>query len=196
MVNGLGRPKVQVGQVLRREARWCALKPNAPVTGLIRLPLPVGKEPVVLGFPRGVRTLVEVGDFYHGGISLQEAVIPHAVSRAALGSTRLEVDVSVGTTDVVTGTIAVAVRPAPVRLFDQQPTRVRLWVERMSVPEDPVAEPVEVEVRADVNEIKPPLYLKEGSRIRAGTDLVLRVVDVENGREVATIPLRMLVDWD
>jgi hypothetical protein len=196
MVNGLGKPGVQVGQVLRREARWCALKPDAPISGLIRLPLPIGKQRAMLGFPHGVRTLVETGDFFHGGISLQETVIPYAVSRAALGPTRLDVQVGVRTTDIVTGTVPVVVRPAPAGLFDQQPTRVRLWVERASAPGDAVAEPVEVEVRADVEELKPPLYLKEGSKLRAGAEVVLRAIDLENGRELARIPLRMLVDWD
>lgn len=196
MVNGLGKPDVQVGQVLRRETRWCALKPDAPISGLIRLPLPRGKQRPMLGFPRGVRTLVETGDFFHGGISLQETVIPYAVSRAALGPTRLDVQVGVRTTGIITGTVPVVVRPAPTGLFDQHPTRVRLWVERASAPGDAVAEPVEVEVRADVEELKPPLYLKEGSKLRAGAEVVLRAIDLENGRELARIPLRMLVDWD
>ncbi len=51
-------------------------------------------------------------------------------------------------------------------------------------------------MHADATELKPPLYLKEGSAIPAGTELVLRATDVENGRDLATLPLRMLVDWD
>jgi PglZ domain len=197
MVNGLGRPSVGLAQVLRREDRWCALKPDAPVTGLIRLPLPMATDPVVLGFPRGVRTLVETGDYCHGGISLQETVIPHLVSTADLGAPRLDVVVSSPMTDVVTGTISVILRPVRTSLFMQQAARVRLWVEREKGPaDDMVAEPVDIEVRADVEELKPPLYLKEGSRIAAGTALTLRAIDLENGRDLASISLRMRIDWD
>lgn len=197
MVNGLGRPTVNVGQVLRRETRWCALKADAPVTGLIRVPVILGQEQAVLGFPRGVRTLLETEDYFHGGISLQEAVIPHAVSSQPVRPARLDVEVRVAASDLVTGTIPVVISPMPEGLFGQQSAHVRLWVERAS-PRGAglVTEPVEVEVRADAAELRPPMYLKEGSGIRAGTQLVLHAVDSENGRQLAAIPLRMSVDWD
>jgi hypothetical protein len=198
MVNGLGGPSVQVGQVWRRETRWCALKADAPVTGLARLPLGLGQQQVTLGFPRGVRTLIESEDYIHGGISLQEAVIPHMVSRPALRPSKLHVEVRVTTSDLVTGTVPVVLRPEPEGLFGQQPICIRLWVERTAPPSEGglVTEPVEVEVRADAEELKPPLYLKEGSDIRTGTQLVLRAMDCANGRELAAVPLRMSVDWD
>jgi hypothetical protein len=196
MVNGLGRPTVKVGQVSRRETRWSALKADAPVTGLVRLPL--GQRQVTLGFPCGVRTLIETEDYIHGGISLQETVIAHVVSRPALQPSKLHVEVSVTTSDLVTGTVPVVLRPEPEGLFGQQAICVRLWVERAATPaaEGLVTEPVEIEVRADAEELKPPLYLKEGSGVRAGTQLVLRAMDCENGRELAAVPLLMSVDWD
>jgi PglZ domain len=197
MVNGLGRPSVALGQVVRREERWCALKPDSPVAGLIRLTLPMSSEPVLLGFPRGVRTLVESGDYCHGGISLQETVIPHLVSIADVGTQRLNVAVTSPVTVVVTGTISVILRPVRTSLFMQQAARVRLWVEREAESAgDTVAEPVDIEVRADVEELKPPLYLKEGAHIEAGTALTLRAIDLENGRDLASISLRMGIDWD
>jgi hypothetical protein len=197
MVNGLGRPTVNIGQVIRRETRWCALKADAPVTGLVRVPVILGQEQVILGFPRGVRTLVETEDYFHGGISLQEAVIPHVVSSQPVSPARLGVEVRVATSDLVTGTIPVVISPMPEGLFGQRPVHIRIWVERASpIGAGPVTEPVEVEVRADAAELRPPMYLKEGSGIRAGTQLVLHAVDSENGRQLAAIPLRMSVDWD
>jgi PglZ domain len=201
MVNGLGKPSVFAGQVLRRESRWCALKPDAPVTELIRLRLPTGQESIVLGFPRGVRTLVETDDFLHGGLSLQETVIPHAVSKAVFQPTRVRVVVAVTTRDLVGGTVPVVLRPASdgQGAFDMKPTSVRLWVEKSALSEDEVVavtEPVEIEVRWDVDELKPPVYLKEGLRIPAGQKLVLRAVDLGSGEDIAALPLAMRIDWD
>lgn len=197
MVDGLGRPKVEVRQVLRREPRWCALKPGAPVAGMIRLPLPVGDGSIVLGFPRGVRTLVAADEFLHGGISLQETVIPHIISRVAVEPSPLEVEVSVAVSELVTGTIPVVIRPKPAGLFAQRPVTVRLWVESVAEPgSTPVTEPVEVEVRAEASELKPPLYLREGAGLAAGSGLVLRAVDVESGRELAGARMVLAVDWD
>ncbi len=195
LVEDLGRPEVRVAQVLRRETRWCALKPGAPLRGLLRFSLPFGSGKVTLGFPRGVRTLVASGDFTHGGISLQECVIPHVVSRVSAEAPRLEVEVKVGSTELATGTVPVVVRPLPSVLFGQRGIRLRLWVEPVTGGE-PVTDPVELDVRPDAKELRPPLYLKEGAGLRAGADLLLRALDAETGRDVVTVPLRMAVDWD
>lgn len=195
LVDGLGRPEVGVSQVMRREARWCALKPGAPVEGLLRFRLPFGSEEILLGFPRGVRTFVAASEFLHGGISVQECVIPHVVSRVDVEAPRLEVEVAVRVPELATGTVPVVVRPLPAGLFGQRAVRLRLWVEPAAGGE-PVTDPVELEVRPDAEELKPPLYLKEGVGLRVGAELVLRAVEVETGREVAGVPLRMAVDWD
>lgn len=201
MVNGLGKPSALTSQVLRKESRWCALKPGAPVTGIVRLTLPVGHEPVSLGFPWGVRTLVTTEDFLHGGLSLQECVIPHAVSRALSQPRRVRVEVSITSSELVGGTVPVTLRPSydGQGTFDLKPTRVRLWIEKVWPAAEAapvVTEPLEVEVRADVNELKPPVYLKEGLRIPAGQGLVFRAVDVETSQDIASLPLLMKIDWD
>src|SRR5439155_17557390 len=92
LINNLGHPSVPIAQVLRRDDRWCAPKAGIDVTQLIRLPLPgaVGRPPVA--FPRGLRTLVEVEGYHHGGISLQETVIPALVSTADSGPNRVRVE--------------------------------------------------------------------------------------------------------
>ncbi|HZC06132.1 MAG TPA: PglZ domain-containing protein, partial [Ktedonobacterales bacterium] len=76
-VDALGRPDLPVRQAERRESRWAALKPDAPVDELFRLPCPLDPHGPVLGFPRGVRTLVAAEPYEHGGISLHECVLPH-----------------------------------------------------------------------------------------------------------------------
>src|SRR6266498_716844 len=201
MVNNLGKPSVPPIAVLRKESRWAALKPEAPVTGLIRLPLPLAPE-VTLGFPRGVRTLTVTEDFVHGGISLQEAVIPHVVSRAALGPTRPEVQVSVTSERLFGGTVPVILRPSLVgqaSLGEIRPVTVVLWVD--TVPpgrKQPirVTEPVEAHVRPDVEELKPAIYLKEGFSLQAGQELTLRAVETETGQDLANLRVTLGVDWE
>ena len=198
MVNGLGGPEVKVGQALRRETRWAALKPEAPVHGLIRLPLPISPD-IELGFPFGTRTLVKSGDFVHGGISLQEVVIPHLVSRAALGRLRVGVEITVTTDQLVGGTVPVILRPTlqgQMPLGDVLPSRVSFWVEEAAPAARRVTDAVEIEVRSDAEELKPPLYLMEGLGLRAGEELVLRAVEAETGEDLAAVPLSLNVDWD
>jgi len=201
MVESLGKPTVLPAQVVRKEERWCALKPDSPVTGLIRLPLPLGDQPVVLGFPRGVRTLVVTGDFIHGGLSLQETVVPHVVSRAAVRPTRVRVDVAVTVPELVGGTVPVVIRPSVdgQATIEIKPVRVRLWIETSEQDAEravAVTEVIEVEVRADVEELRPPMYLKEGLGIPAGQELVLRAVDHETGEDFATVPLTLKIAWE
>ena len=196
MVNGLGRPAVKANQALRREARWVALKPGAPVTGLINFKLPLGKQEIELGFPRGVRTLVASENFAHGGISVQESVIPHIVSRSALGPVRTDVEVDVVTRELTGGTIAVVLRGSQVgqgTLGDVVPAQVMVWVESRGAK---VSDDIPVEVRPDAVELKPPLYLHEGAGLSAGTELVLRAIDRETGQELASIALELKVDWE
>jgi len=76
---------------------------------------------------------------------------------------------------------------------------VRLWVEAPAGAGEEarrVTEPLEVPVRADAGELRPPLYLKEGLQLSAGQELLLRAVDRDTGRELGTVALTLVVDWD
>jgi len=79
-VDDLGRPEVPVAQALTRSSRYAALKPDSPYTDIFTLPSPWPGDTVRLGFPRGVRTLEKADEYEHGGVSLQECVIPALVS--------------------------------------------------------------------------------------------------------------------
>ena len=54
----------------------------------------------------------------------------------------------------------------------------------------------EIELRPDVDELKPPVYLREGLELKAGQALLLRALDAENGEDLGSVPLTLLVDWD
>jgi hypothetical protein len=202
MVNGLGNPEVGAGQVYKKDLRWVALKPGAPVAGLLRLPLPLAPNAYELGFPHGTRTLMKSGDFVHGGISLQETVVPHIVSRAALGRTKIGVEVLVTTSSLSAGTVPLVVRPAfegQAALGEVAPMTVHVWVEGETSGAEgarPVTDQLELEVRPDVDELKPPLYLLEGLGLKSGQPLTLHAVDGETGEDLASVPLTLQVDWD
>lgn len=197
-VDGLGRPEVLAAQARYKHQRWAALKPDAPVAEVLRLPAPLAPD-VVLGIPRGVRTLEKAEAYLHGGISLQECVIPHLVSRRVLPRARLGLNLQVSSDRLVGGTVPVILRPTmepgQTSLGGYEPIAVRLWVETADAART-VAGPIELELRADVEELKPPLYLQEGLDLKAGQPLRLRARDAETGQDLGSKDLTLLVDWE
>jgi len=201
LVDDLGQPELLPVQAVHKEGRWAALKPGAPAHDVLRLPLPLAPE-ISLGFPRGVRTLMKAEPYLHGGLSPQECVIPHLVSRVRIRAPRLDLEVTVTTNELSTGVIPVVLKPkfeGQLPLSEIPTMTVRLWVE---LPADPgaearrVTEPIQVPVRADAGELRPPLYLPEGVQLSAGQKLLLRVVDEATGRDLGTVVLTLVVNWD
>ncbi len=196
LVDGLGRPEVLPNQNLYKDDRWAALKPDAPVGDVLHIQAPLAPS-ITLGIPKGLRTLVKAKPFLHGGISLQECVIPHLVSSRALPRAQLGLDLQVSTDKLSGGTVPVVLRP---RLEGQgllggvEPITVRVWVEAANG--RTVAEPVDQELRPDVQELKPALYLREGSKLTAGEALTLRAQQIPSELDLGSVPLTMLVDWD
>lgn len=201
-LDALGRPELPAIQAQYKSHRYAVLRPDIASDELIVFSPPLAPDSGRLGFPRGVRTLIKAEAFAHGGISLQECVIPHLVSRGSvIEQARVGLDLQVTTERLTTGTVPVILRPrAPtgqLQLGGAQPLRLRLWVETAG--DDPprrVAESDELELRADVDELRPPLYLAEGLQLRAGQLLLLRAIDAETGQELARVSLELLVDWD
>ena len=201
-VDALGQPEALPAQTLAKDERWAALKTDAPVSELVRRPLPLAPD-IQLGFARGVRTLVKAPGFLHGGISLQECVIPHLASRTSLPRARVGLDLRVSTDKLSVGTVPAILRPSNDQtqppLGGLEPITVRLWVETApaaGVPTRRVTDPIEVELRPEVEELRPPVYLREGLGLRTGQGLLLRALDAENGQDLGSVPLTLLVNWD
>jgi hypothetical protein len=200
-VDALGTPEVLPQQVVRKDRRWAALRPGITSSEVIRLPLPLAPG-ITGGFPRGVRTLMKAEAYEHGGISLQECVVPHLVSRRSVPRARVGLDLSVTTPQLSGGTVPVVLRPAPpaqAPLGGVEPVTARLWVESISPRGNaiqPVTAEIEVEVRPDAGELKPALYLNEGLELPAGQRLRLRAIDHETGEDLGSLELTLLVDWD
>ena len=164
---------------------------------------PLEPDGPVLGFPRGVRTLVAAEPYEHGGISLQECVLPHLVSQTLAAPAKVNVTVRVTRDRLSGGTVPVVLKPetAGASLWsEKRPIAVDLWIEVADGPASgqKIAGPITVEVRADSEELRPGLYLQEdlGIALRAGQALRLRAIERETGRDLATIPLTLQVDWE
>jgi hypothetical protein len=198
-VDALGHPDVPAVQCTKKEARWVALKPDVATSGLTCLPLPIAPDAGVLGFPRGVQSLMKAEPYMHGGLSLQECVIPHLVATAVMPVVRVRPLVAVTQDVLTTGTVSFSLRPAPLAqppLGGVEPTFVRLLVEVPGDPPDPVAAPREEELRQDVEEIKGAMFLEPGRSLPTGATLQLRCLDRETGEELAKVQLTLAIDWE
>jgi len=199
-VNSLGRPQVVPANTLNRGPRYALLKADAPAPDLIRIEAPLAPGTFV-GLPRGIRTLVQAELYEHGGISLQECVIPHLISESAVVAETLQVHVTPSTMRLSGGTVAFSVRPAgnntqmtlgaPVR------RRLRLWLEVVGPDgqRSEVSEPLECEVRSDSPELRQALYLRDGATLSVGTTVFLRARDVDTLADLSESALMLLVDW-
>ena len=204
-LDSLGHPEILPSQAFRKDFRWAALKPDTPVEGLLRFAPPLAPKltEFALAFPRGVRTLVKAEAYLHGGISLQECVIPHLVVRRSLTRLRPGVDLTVPRSELTSGTITLVLRPTlpggQVPLGGIEPLRLEIFVE--TVPEagqsvQRVTDAQKVQIRDDVDELRQALYLNEGVHLPVGQKLLLRVLDEDTGRDYAGIQLALLRDWE
>ncbi len=165
----------------------------------MRLPNPLDLTSLTLAFPQGVRTLVAAQPYEHGGVSLHECVLPHLISRVVTQATRVGVQVTVSREQLTGGTVSAILKPERTQTSlwsEERPTLVRLWVEVLDGASNgyKITDPIDVEVRAESDEVRPGLYLREdtGVALHAGQALRLRAVDQETGRDLATIPLTFL----
>jgi hypothetical protein len=152
----------------------------------------------MLGFPRGIRTLVAPEPYEHGGISLQECVIPHIVAMASMPIVRIRPQLAVTQSTLTGGTVPYILRidstqQAP--LGGLQARRVLIALETSG------ASPVhllerEEELSEAVPEVRSALFLPEGRKLPAGSGLELKCLDRETGEQLAVVPLTLAVAWD
>ncbi len=200
LIDDLGHPELPATQVFEKKPRHAILKPDAPVSGILRLECPLAPE-LTLAFPRGIRTFGKAEAYLHGGISLQECVIAHVVSEAVMARPRLKAEVRVSAPVLTSGTIVARLRPVPpvgqLPLGGVQPLRLELWVETAGdAPVSVAGDPVRDELRLDTPEVTRALYLAEGRALVAGTRLLLRARDADTHEDLASVPLTLAIDWE
>jgi PglZ domain len=202
-VDALGTPTVPQVQVTKKAPRYAILTDGAAAPELMHLPLPFDPS-VQLGFPRGIRTLGKAAWYAHGGVSLQEAVIPHVVSRAAAEVRRVRAAFVVPVRNIVGATIPVRITPVvagqeveQLSFQAPQPMTVRLEVTGVAGGQAlQVAAPVRVDVRADSPEQVTALYLSDGVKLAAGTQLTVAAFDDETGESLFEHLLPLVTDWE
>lgn len=199
-IDSLGRPKVIAANALNRGPRYVLLKSDAPAPDLIRIQVPLAPGNFV-GLPRGIRTLVQAELYEHGGVSLQECVLPHLISEFAVAPETLEVQVTASTTRLSGATVAFSVGPAGTnaQMSLGAPTRrrLKLWLEVVGLDGErsEVSEPLECEVRSDSPELRQALYLRDDRPLPAGTTILLRARDMDTRADLSEVALKLLVDW-
>lgn len=198
-VESLGAPSIPEALCARREHRWAALKAEAQADGLIRLKLPLSPDAGTLAFPKGIRTLEKPEAYMHGGISIQECLIPHIVASAVVPIARVRPVLAVSQTRLTTGTISYSLKPAPLTqapLGGVEPVFVRVVVQTEGPPTRDVSGDRTEELRQDVEEIRGALFLESGLALPTGSRLVMRCLDRDTQEEYGAVPLTLEVNWD
>lgn len=202
LTDSLGHPDLPARQAVSKNPRYAVLQPEAAATEVVHRVSPLASN-ISLGFPRGIRSLSKATAYLHGGISLQECVIPRITSQASLASSRVEVEVEVTVTKAAGATIPVRLRPTAgiasgqMTLAAPRPTKVRISVEAdVAGNVSEVADTVGLEVRADTPELTSALYLREGVRLASGTVLTVRAQDAETGEALFATQIPLVADWE
>jgi hypothetical protein len=175
------------------------LKPDAPVEGVVKIPLPLNPDAGVIGFPRGVQTFTKPAGYMHGGVSLQECVIPHLISHeSVIEPAQLDVELSVKESELTMGTIFATLRASSSggqqSLSRPEPITVQVRAE-VAETGHPVTETLEYRV-SDEDEHNVGLFLPEGLKLTAGTELTLKAIERDTKRELSRVTLTMIVDWE
>jgi hypothetical protein len=188
------------GQYRDRGERWAALKQDAHVHGMITRTVPLDPNAGKLGFPRGVQTFTKPAGYMHGGISLQECVVPHLESRVAVFEpVKLDVRLVVNSETLTTGTISAVlqgtVSGGQQSLEAPEPVAVQVWVE-VSDSGERVTETETYTLGKEYPQHMVGLFLPEGVGLSSGTQLVLRAVERDTQRELDRVPLTLAIDWE
>lgn len=179
---------VDEGAFVDRGARWGILAKDAFVpTAVVPFALDLRWSVAV---PPGIRSFAKPSsEFFHGGATLQEVVIPHIVIKAASGRVlRMKVQALLPLVEIVTMTVKVELRP--VRPDDQslldtvQGASVRVFLGELDAPRS--SEKI-VEFDADATEpVSVTLFLNREPAIPQGSEIPLQVIDVDTGESYTT----------
>lgn len=201
-VDALQHPSVPAAQVRTKTQRYIVLQAGAMTSDVVRLPVPFNPEEE-LGFPRGARTFTKASWYLHGGLSLQESVIPHLISRAAPPPRRVGVAFEIPSPELAGATVAVRARPVvdeqegeQLELAVPRPLRIRIEVVTTDAVPRRVSDAATLELRHDSPELATAVYLTDGVRLKVGSRLQLTAHDVETGEELLRKDLHLLTDWD
>jgi hypothetical protein len=157
--------------------------------------LPVAVVPFALdpdwavALPPGLRSFSAPGEYFHGGGTLQEVVIPHLRLTFAASVARMRVRASLPQIEIATLAVKVDLLPElppPTGLFDATPEAIRVRV-FLGAPQAPLSTVKEIELRPDQTApVSVTLFLKREQPIPTGTEIPVQVFDTESEQAYAT----------
>lgn len=179
--------EVNKGAFADSGARWGILAKGASVPTAV---VPFSLDPEWwVAVPPGIRSFAKPGEFFHGGATLQEVVIPHIVITGASGQVlRMKVQALLPLVEVVTMTVKVELQPmrpdAQSLLDTVQGTSVSVFLGQLDAPRSSTKT---VEFDADATElVSVTLFLDREPAIPQGSEIPLQVIDVDTGESYAT----------
>jgi PglZ domain len=169
-------------------SRWGILAKGASVPTAV---VPFALDPQwSVAVPPGIRSFTKPGgEFFHGGATMQEVVIPHILIKTASEQVlRMKVQALLPLLEVVTMTVKVELRPvrpdAKSLLDTVQGTSVRVFLGELDAPRS--SEKI-VPFDADAAEpLSVTLFLNREPAIPQGSEIPLQVLDVDTGESYAT----------
>jgi hypothetical protein len=162
-----------------------------------------------LAVPPGLAFFTAEKSFSHGGIALQELVIPHLVSRSQTPARRLGVEVVLPTFELLRAVVKVTLRPKPqgpsqtgqLALFPEPGRTLRLDVYRTEPAgvRQSVLAPggsKEVQLAASSPEVQVTLFFHTALSFRGGELLDLDIRDVTTSEQFPPGGIKLTVGRD
>ncbi len=181
------------GQALLVKPRYAVLAAGAVVEAKT-FPFPLDPS-FRLAFPPGLACFRKDEDFTHGGLTLQEVIIPHLVSRQEGPVPRIEVLPVLSTYEIRTHMVKVVLEPVlPAAELFSKPTGRKVSVDLQRGGQSVLVRVEERELEADP-EKKVPVVLKLSDKVsfRAEDRLDLVVRDVDNQEVLSPPGLKLTV---
>jgi hypothetical protein len=181
------RVDVPKAQAAIRGDRYLFLGEGAVVDdSMLTLPMSIDDR-LRLAFAPGVACFGTPKQYVHGGISLEELVVPHLVSVAAQKSERMKVQCALPSSEITTLSVKVvliAEPPAAADLFNQ-PTGRNVAITFLRDGKD-VALPKQVAIEPSVAEATQSvtIFLNEDIAFRKGDILTLQVRDTDTQEDL------------
>jgi len=190
-VRETGKVKVDVDGVLKKQDRYLIGR-DLPPTDLPHLPVS-GSSDLVAWFPRGIDCFVTPGpyNYMHGGIALQEVVIPYIQVRRSIAERLVEVSLElVDGPEIRNAIFKIRLVPEGVDLL-AKPRQVEIDVIKQG---ERVSRVWEERVEFQVKERS--LMLEPDYGLAIGDQVQIRVRDVTTGELLAEQPAVMHVALD
>lgn len=172
--------EVDKASLAHMHPRW-ALAPSGAQTPAAAVPFPLDTDWQIV-LPPGLRSFGAPGTFFHGGATLQEAVIPHLHFEWAARRQRMRVTALVPQVEVYALAVKVMLVPELPPAGDllegtPEPIQVRVF---LGAPDTPCSNEKIVTINSEATDpINVTLFLNREPAIAKGTEIPVQVIDAD-----------------